>query len=75
MDGFVKNAGKGDTRMVTREVLDQEAERRVIRQSILDDLLDNVENKNDEDSKDMKLFLTTLQTLKSLTMINLLKED
>lgn len=75
MDGFVKNAGKGDTRMVTREVLDQEAERRVIRQSILDDLLDNVENKNDEDSKDMKLFLTTLQTLKSLTRVNLLKED
>ena len=75
MDGFVKNAGKGDTRMVTREVIDQQAERQVIRQSILDDLLDNVETKNDEESKDMKLFLTTIQTLKSLTRVNLLKED
>ena len=61
MDGFVKNAVKGDGRMVTREIIDQEAERREVRKNILDDLLDDVESKNDEESKDMKLFLSTLQ--------------
>jgi len=75
MDGFVKNAVKGDGRMVTREIIDQEAERREVRKNILDDLLDDVESKNDEESKDMKLFLSTLQTLKSLTRVKLMSQD
>ncbi len=75
MDGFVKKAGANDARMVTRELIDQEAERREVRKNILDELLDEAESKNDEDSKDMKLFLTTLQTLKSLTKVKLMTFD
>ena len=75
MDGFVRKADKNDARAITREVIDQEAERREVRKNILDELLDEVENKLDENSKDMKLFLSTLQMLKSLTKINLLAED
>ncbi len=75
MDGFVKNANKNDARMVTREIIDQEVERREVRKNILDELLDEAESKNDEESKDMKLFLTTLQTLKSLSRVKLLGFD
>ncbi len=75
MDGFVKNANKNDGRMITREIIDQEAERREVRKNILDELLDDAESKNDEESKDMKLFLTTLQTLKSLSRVKLLGFD
>ena len=75
LDGFVKKGGQNDTVMITREIIDQENERQVIRKNILDELLDEAESKMDEDSKDMKLFLTTLQTLKSLTKITLLSFD
>ncbi len=75
MDGFVRKADNNDARIITREIIDQEAERREVRKNILDELLDEVENKLDENSKDMKLFLSTLQMLKSLTKINLLAED
>jgi hypothetical protein len=74
MDGFVKKAD-GDGKMVTRELIDQEAERRQVRKNILDELLDDVESKMDEKSKDMKLFLNTVQMLKSLVRVNLLPED
>ena len=33
MDGFVKKADKNDARMVTREVIDQDAERRQVRKN------------------------------------------
>jgi hypothetical protein len=75
MDGFARKADKNDARIITREVIDQEVERREVRRNILDELLDNVENKLDEDSKDMKLFLSTLQTIQSLVRVNLLNED
>ena len=74
MDGFVKRS-TGDGKMVTREVIDQDAERRQVRKNILDELLDDVESKMDEKSKDMKLFLNTVQMLKSLVRVNLLPED
>ena len=75
MDGFVKKADKNDQRLVTREVLDQAAERQQIQQNLLDQLLDDVDNKHDQESNDMKLFLSTLQSLKSLTRIDLLSQD
>lgn len=75
MDGFVKKADKNDQRLITREVLDQNVERQEIQRNILDELLDDVENKNDQTSTDMKLFLNTLQSLKSLTKIDLLSQD
>lgn len=75
MDGFVKKAGAGDAKMVTRELIDQDAERREVRKNIMDELLDEADSKNDEESKDMKLFLNTLQTLKSLTRVKLMTFD
>jgi hypothetical protein len=75
MDGFVKKADKNDQRLITREVLDQTAERQQIQQNLLDQLLDDVDNKHDQESNDMKLFLNTLQSLKSLTRIDLLSQD
>jgi hypothetical protein len=75
MDGFVRKADANDQKILTREIIDQEAERRQIRKNILDDLLDDVESKMDEDSKDMKLFLDTIQMLKSFSKIKLLSYD
>jgi len=75
MDGFVKKADKNDQRLITREVLDQAAERQEVQRNILDELLDDVENKNDQSSTDMKLFLNTLQSLKSLVKVDLLSQD
>ncbi len=75
MDGFVRKADANDQKIITREIIDQEAERRQIRKNILDELLDDVESKMDEDSKDMKLFLDTIQMLKSFTKVKLLSYD
>ena len=75
MDGFVKKADKNDQRLITREVLDQAAERQEVQRNILDELLDDVESKNDQSSNDMKLFLNTLQSLQTLTKVDMLSQD
>lgn len=75
MDGFVKKADKNDQRMITREIIDQEIERKGIQKNILDEMLYEVDSRSDDQSKDMKIFLTCIQVLKSLTRIDLMSQD